>query len=48
MTYQVSVTDPVYLLAPAVWQRSYTWVPGTEVKPFDCAHRDTGRSVYEN
>ena len=48
MEYQVTVTDPVYLTAPAVWQRSYAWVPGTEVKPFDCALRETGRSVYEN
>ncbi len=48
MTYQVIVTDPMYLTAPAVWQRSYAWIPGTEVKPFDCAHRNTGRSVYEN
>ena len=48
MEYEVTVTDPVYLTAPAVWQRSYAWVPGTEVKPFDCALRETGRSVYEN
>ena len=48
MTYEVTVTDPVYLTAPAVWRRSYAWVPGVEVKPFDCALRETGRSVYEN
>ena len=48
MSYKVSVTDPVYLTAPAVWQRSYAWVPGAEVKPFDCTLRETGRSVYEN
>lgn len=48
MEYEVTVTDPVYLTAPAAWRRSYTWIPGTEVKPFDCTLRETGRSVYEN
>ena len=48
MEYEVTVTDPVYLTAPAAWRRSYTWNPGTEVKPFDCTLRETGRSVYEN
>ena len=48
MEYQVIVTDPVYLTAPATWRRSYAWIPGTEVKPFDCTLRATGRSVYEN
>ena len=46
--YVVTVTDPVYLTAPAAWRRSYNWIPGTEVKPFDCTLRETGRSVYEN
>ena len=48
LEYEVTVTDPVYLTAPAVWQRSYAWIPGVEVKPFDCTLRETGRSVYEN
>ena len=48
LEYEVTVTDPVYLTAPAVWRRSYAWIPGVEVKPFDCTLRETGRSVYEN
>ena len=48
MEYEVTVTDPMNLTAPAAWRRSYTWIPGTEVKPFDCTLRETGRSVYEN
>ena len=48
MEYEVTVTDPVYLTAPAAWRRSYTWIPGTAVKPFECTLRETGRSVYEN
>ena len=48
LEYEVTVTDPVYLTEPAVWRRAYTWIPGVEVKPFDCTLRETGRSVYDN
>ena len=48
LDYEVTVTDPVYLTEPAVWRRFYAWIPGVEVKPFDCTLRETGRSVYEN
>jgi len=46
LDYEVTVTDPENLVEPAVWVNSYVWIPGADVKPFDCTPRRTGGSVY--
>ena len=48
LDYEVTVTDPANLIEPAVWVNSYVWIPGADVKPFECTQRQTGGSVYDN
>ncbi len=36
LDYEVSVTDPVYLLEPAVWTAVWAWEPGVRIEPFEC------------
>ena len=31
------ITDPVNFTEPVVMEGAWTWVPGHEIKPFDCA-----------
>ena len=37
------ITDPVNCTAPVVMEARWTWVPGNEIKPFDCALPDDRR-----
>jgi hypothetical protein len=36
LDYTVSVTDPLNLVKPAVWDAHWSWVPGTVIRPFEC------------
>ena len=36
LDYEVSVTDPEYLLEPAVWTAVWAWEPGVRIEPFGC------------
>jgi hypothetical protein len=36
LDYEVSVTDPEYLVEPATWDAVWQWVPGTKIMPFEC------------
>ena len=36
LDYEVTVTDPKNLVAPAVWEATRVWIPGVEVRPFQC------------
>ena len=46
LAYEVIVTDPVNLAEPAVWENTWVYRPGTEVRPFECTLRDTVSPVY--
>ncbi len=37
--YEVIVTDPEYLLEPAIWDAAWVWKPGIEILPFECTLR---------
>ncbi len=37
LDYEVIVTDPQFLVEPAIWDAAWIWRPGTEVLPFECA-----------
>jgi len=37
------ITDPVNYTAPVRMEMRWTWVPGNEIKPFDCALPDDRR-----
>jgi len=36
LDYEITVTDPRNLVEPAVWDSAWSWVPGTEIRPFEC------------
>lgn len=36
LDYEVTVTDPEYLVEPAVWNAAWSWKPGAQVQSFDC------------
>ncbi len=36
LNYKVSVTDPPNLVEPAIWDAAWSWVPGTEIRPYEC------------
>jgi len=36
-----SISDPVNFTEPVVMEASWTWLPGNEIKPFNCALPDT-------
>jgi hypothetical protein len=36
LDYEVTVTDPQYLLEPATWVASWRWVEGAQIRPFEC------------
>ena len=46
LQYEVTVTDPENLLEPAIWENTWVYRPGIEVRPFECTLRDTVISVY--
>ena len=37
MSWEAIITDPANLAEPAVVRQGYTWVPGEEIKEFNCA-----------
>jgi len=37
LDYAVTVTDPAYLVEPAVWNAAWVWRPGITIQTFDCA-----------
>ncbi len=38
LDYAATITDPAIFTEPARFNGHWTWVPGEEVKPFDCAN----------
>ncbi len=46
LRYEVIVTDPEYLQEPAIWENTWVYRPGVEVRPFECTLRDEVISVY--
>ena len=51
--YEIVITDPQYLVEPAIWDHTWAYRPGDEVLPgfeegerFECELRDTEDSVY--
>ena len=40
LDYHLTVTDPLTFTEPAVLYWRYEWVPGEEIKPFNCALPD--------
>ena len=47
LAYEVIVTDPVNLVEPAIWENTWVYRPGTEVRSFECTLRDTVSPVYQ-
>ena len=47
LEYEVIVTDPVNLVEPAVWENTWVYRPGVEVRPFECVLRDSVSPVYQ-
>jgi hypothetical protein len=39
LDYEVIVTDPEYLAEAAIWDATWVWESGAEVKPFECSVR---------
>ena len=37
LSYSVAVTDPEYLVEPAIWDGLWVWLPGVEVQAFQCS-----------
>ncbi len=53
LQYEIIITDPEYLVEPAIWDHTWVYKPGDEVLPgfeegerFECELRDTENSVY--
>ena len=53
LAYEIVITDPEYLVEPAIWDHRWVYEPGDEVLPgfeegerFECEVRDTEDSVY--
>ena len=36
LDYEVAVTDPQYLVEPAIWDAHWRWIPELEIRPFEC------------
>ena len=47
LQYEVVVTDPENLVEPAIWENTWVFRPGVEVRPFECTLRDNVSSVYQ-
>ncbi len=39
LAYSLTVTDPALFTQPMTFEKSFVWVPGDAVLPFDCAER---------
>ena len=37
LTWDVVITDPVNLTEPATVRQQYIWIPGVEIRPYECA-----------
>ena len=46
LEYEVVVTDSENLVEPAIWENTWVYRPGIEVRPFECTLRDTVSPVY--
>ena len=46
LEYEIVVTDPENLVEPAIWENTWVYRPGVEVRPFECTLRDTVSPVY--
>ena len=42
LAWEARITDPVNFTEPIVMEGSWTWVPGHEIKPFNCALPEAG------
>jgi hypothetical protein len=42
LSWEAEITDPVNFTAPVVMRIEWQWVPGHEIKPFDCALPEDG------
>ncbi len=40
LTWEATITDPTYLAEPAVVRQQYEWIPGEEIKPYNCTVPD--------
>jgi len=40
LAWEATITDPIYLAEPAVVRMRYEWIPGEEVKPYNCTLAD--------
>jgi len=46
LQYEVVVTDPENLVEPAIWENTWLYRPGVEIRPFECTVRETVSPVY--
>lgn len=53
LAYEIVITDPEYLVEPAIWDHTWFYKPGDEMLPgiepgerFECELRDTDISIY--
>jgi hypothetical protein len=42
LDWEARITDTINFSEPVVMEGSWTWVPGHEIKPFNCALPDAG------
>ena len=42
LNWEATITDPTYLAEPALVRQQYDWIPGEEVKPYNCVVPDEG------
>ena len=43
---EIVVTDSENMVEPAIWENTWVYRPGVEVRPFECTLRDTVSPVY--
>jgi hypothetical protein len=39
LVQEIVVTDPEYLVEPAIWDAVWAWKPGVQIRPFECTLR---------
>ena len=44
--YEIVVTDSENMVEPAIWEGTWVYRPGVEVRPFECTLRNTVSPVY--
>ena len=42
LNWEATLTDPVYLTGPVVTRKNWEWVPGEEIKAYDCLESSSG------